>query len=170
MEIIGRIAVNRNKKENRKKTWLTIGLVAFALTMICEVLLGNFAFLALIVPFLYLLNLRNKMGKNALYKDVAIRVEDNDIEKIIEISNCEYRNNILCSARFLIRRDAPINLSYFTEEEKIIISCTAKKILFVGESIMPIFDERPYDVLFHITLADARKIADLFNETLVVKG
>ena len=170
MEIIGRIAVKRNKKESGKKTWLTIGLVAFALTMICEVLLGNFAFLALIVPFLYLLNLRNKMGKKVLYKDVAIRVEDNGIEKIIEVSNCEYRNNILCSARFLIRKDAPISLSYFKEEEKIIISCSAKKVLFVGESIMPIFDNRPYDVLFYITLADAQKIADLFNETLVVKG
>lgn len=44
MEIIGKIAVKRNKKEIAKKTWLTIGLVAFALTMICEVLLGNFAF------------------------------------------------------------------------------------------------------------------------------
>ena len=66
MEINGRIAVKRNKKERRKKAWLTIGLIAFLITMICEVILGNLAFLTLIVPFLYLLNLRNKMGKSIL--------------------------------------------------------------------------------------------------------
>ena len=84
MEVIGKIAVKRHKKERAKKTWLTIGLIAFVITMVCEILLGNFAFLALIVPFLYLLNLRNKMGKKVLYKDVAIRVENNETEKKIE--------------------------------------------------------------------------------------
>ena len=72
MEIVGKIAVKRNKKERAKKTWLTIGLVAFVLTMVLEALLGKFVFLALIIPFLYLLNLRNKMGKSILYKDVAV--------------------------------------------------------------------------------------------------
>ena len=66
MEIIGKIAFKRNKKERAKKTWLTIGLISFVLTMICEVILGNLAFLALIVPFLYLLNLRNKMGRSVV--------------------------------------------------------------------------------------------------------
>lgn len=88
MEVIGKIAVKRNKKERAKKTWLTIGLIAFVITMICEVLLGDFAFLVLIVPFLYLLNMINKMAKKVLYKDVSIRIENNDTERKIEISNC----------------------------------------------------------------------------------
>ena len=108
MEIIGKIAVKRNKKEIAKKTWLTIGLVAFALTMICEVLLGNFAFLALIVPCLYLLNLRNKMGKSILYKDVVIRIDRYDGENVVEILNCEYRDRVLYSARFSLQENSEI--------------------------------------------------------------
>lgn len=127
METIGKIAVKRRKKERDKKNWLTIGLIAFVITMICEVLLGNFVLLVLIVPFLYLLNMRNKMGKKVLYKDVSIRIENNDTERKKEISNCEYRDRVLCSARFLMLRNSPVSVSYFSEEEKLIISCSAKK-------------------------------------------
>lgn len=169
MEIIGKIAVKRNKKERAKKTWLTIGLVAFVLTMICEVLLGNFAFLALIVPFLYLLNLRNKMGKSILYKDVAIRIDGYDGENIVEISNCEYRDRVLYSARFSLQENSEICVSYFVSDERISIACIARKVLFLGNTIIPIFEHQPYDIQFYVSLDDAKKIAEKLQGTLIVK-
>lgn len=169
MEIIGRIAVKRNKNERAKKTWLTIGLVAFAITMVCEVILSNFAFLALIVPFLYLLNLRNKMGKSVLYKDVVIRVEEYDYEKKIEISNCEYRNKVLYSVRFTIANTEEAIISYSEQEELISVKCNAKKVLFLGNTIIPVFDEKFYDVQFYVSLDDANNIANKLQCPLNVK-
>lgn len=162
MEVIGKIAVKRNKKERAKKIWLTIGLIAFVITMICEVLLGNFAFLALIVPFLYLLNLKNKMGKKVLYKDVAIRVENNDTEWKIEISNCEYRDSVLYSVRFTIF-DAETTITYVEQEEKISIKCNAKKVMFLGSTIVPIFENEHYDIQLYVTLEDAKEISKALN-------
>lgn len=162
MEVIGKIAVKRNKKERAQKTWLTIGLIVFVITMICEVLLGNFAFLALIVPFLYLLNLRNKMGKKVLYKDVAIRVENNETEKKIEISNCEYRDRVLYSARFTIF-DNETTMTYEKQEEKISIKCNAKKVLFLGNTIVPVFESKHYDIQLYVTLEDANAISKELN-------
>lgn len=165
MELIGRIAVKRNKKERAKKTWLTIGLIAFAITMICEVLLGNFAFLALIVPLLYLLNLRNKMGKKVLYKDVAIRVDKNETEKIIEVSNCEYRDKVLYSVRFTLNNEETV-FTYAEQEEKISINCIAKKVLFLGNTIIPIFENERYDIQLFVALEEAKAIAKEFNCSL----
>lgn len=162
MEVIGKIAVKRNKKESAKKTWLTIGLIAFVIIMISEVLLGNFAFLALIVPFLYLLNLRNKMGKKALYKDVAIRVDKNETEKKIEVSNCEYRDEVLYSVRYTLNNQEPI-FTYAEQEEKISIKCTAKKVLFLGNTIIPAFKNERYDIQLFVVLEDAKAIAKEFN-------
>ena len=98
--------------------------------MICEVILGNLAFLALIVPFLYLLNLRNKMGRSVLYKDVAIFIENEESGQKIEISNCEYLDNILYSVRFSIMKDSDISVFYFIQKEKLKINCIAKKCYF----------------------------------------
>lgn len=162
MEIIGKIAFKRNKKEKAKKTWLTIGLVAFVLTMICEVLLGNFTFLALIVPFLYLLNLRNKMGKKVLYKDVEIRVENNDTEKNIEISNCEYRDKVLYSVRFTISNKETI-ITYEEQEERISIKCIAQKVLFFENTIVPIFENEHCDIQLFVTFDDANAISKELN-------
>lgn len=169
MEIIGKIAVKRNKKERAKKTWITIGLVTFVLTMICEVLLGNFAFLAQIVPFLYLLNLRNKMGKSILYKDIAIRIDGYDDENVVEISNCEYRDRVLYSARFSLQKNSEICVSYFVSDERISIACIARKVLFLGNTIIPIFEHQPYDIQFYVSLDDAKKIAEELHCHLVVK-
>lgn len=162
MEVIGKIAVKRNKKERAKKTWLTIGLIAFVITMICEVLLGNFAFLALIVPFLYLLNLRNKMGKKVLYKDVAIRVENNETEKKIEISNCEYRDKVLYSVRFTIISEET-TITYAEQEERLSIRCIAKKVLFLGNTIVPTFENDHYDIELFVALGDANEISKELN-------
>ena len=159
MEIIGKIAVKINKRERAKRTWLTIGLIAFALTMICEVLLGNFAFLALIVPFLYLFNLRNKMGKSVLYKDVSISVKINGWEKNIEISNCEYRDKILYSARFSIMKDSEISVFYFIQKKKLKINCLAKKVLFLGSTIIPVFEKQLCGIEIYVSLDDAKKVA-----------
>lgn len=160
MVIVGKIAIKRNKKERTKKNWITIGLIAFIITMICEVILGNFTFLVLIVPFLYLLNMRNKMGKKVLYKDVYIRIENNDTNRKIEISNCEYQDRVLCSARFLMLRNSPVSLSYFSKEDKLVISCSAKKVLFVDDSIFSIFNDNQYVIIVYVSVDDAQKIAD----------
>lgn len=160
MEIIGRIAVKRNKKERRKKAWLTIGLIAFLITMICEVILGNLAFLALIVPLLYLLNLRNKMGKSVLYKDVAIFIENEELEQKIEISNCEYRDKVLYSVRFTLTNGSDIIISYSKQEELISIKCKANKVLFLGNAIVPSFEERFFNIQFYVSLDDANSIAN----------
>ena len=170
MEIIGKIAVKRNSKERAKKIWLTIGLVAVVLTIICEMLLGNFAFLALIVPFLYLVNLRNKMGKSVLYKAVAIYIDEYNGDKRIEVSNCEYRDKVIYSARFDLQSNSDIYISYFTSDEKITISCTAKKVLFFGDTIIPVFEHQPYDITFYVSSDDAKKIAEKLQCTLVVKN
>lgn len=162
MELIGKIAIKRNKKERAKKIWLTIGLIAFVITMICEVLLGNFAFLALIVPFIYLLNLRNKMGKKVLYKDVVIRVENNETEKKIEISNCEYRDKVLYSVRFTIINEET-TITYVKQEERISIKCIAQKVLFLGNTIVPIFENDHYDIQLFVTLEDANAISKELN-------
>lgn len=162
MEVIGKIVVKRNKKERVKKTWLTIGLIAFVITIICEVLLGNFAFLALIVPFLYLLNLRNKMGKKVLYKDVAIRVENNETEKKIEVSNCEYRDKVLYSVRFTIISEGT-TITYAEQEERLSIRCIAKKVLFLGNTIVPTFENDHYDIELFVTLEDANEISKELN-------
>lgn len=162
MEVIGKIAVKRNKKERAKKAWLTIGLIVFVIIMICEVLLGDFAFLTLIVPFLYLLNLRNKMGTKVLYKDVAIRVENNDTEKKIEISNCEYRNKVLYSVRFTINNEETI-ITYVEQEERIIIKCIAQKVLFLENKIVPISADNHHDIQLFVTLDDANAISKELN-------
>lgn len=165
MEVIGKIAVKQNKKEKERKNWLTIGLIVFAITMICEMLLGNFAFLALIVPFLYLFNIRNKMGKKVLYKDVSIRVESNDIERKIEISNCEYRDRALYSVRFTIL-DTETVISYEEQSEKISIKCNAKKVLFLGNTIIPIFENKHYNIQLYVTLEDANIISKTLSCSL----
>lgn len=162
MDVIGKIAVKRHKKERAKKTWLTIGLIAFVITMVCEIVLGNFAFLALIVPFLYLLNLRNKMGKKVLYKDVAIHVENNETEKKIEISNCEYRDKVLYSVRFTIISDE-ITISYAEQEERLSIRCNAQKVLFLGNTIVPTFENDHYDIELFVALEDANVISKELN-------
>ena len=162
MEVVGKIAVERNKKERAKKVWLTIGLIAFVVTMVCEVLLGNLAFLALIVPFLYLLNMRNRMGKKVLYKDVAIRVENSEADRKIEISNCEYRDKVLYSVRFIIT-DSETIISYEEQEEKISIKCNAKKVLFLGNTIIPIFENKHFDIQLYISLEDANAISNELN-------
>lgn len=162
MEVIGKIAVQRNKKERAKKTWLTIGLIAFVITMICEILLGNYAFLALIAPFLYLLNLRNKMGKKVLYKAVAIQVDKNETGNKIEISNCEYRDKVLYSVRFTFNNEEPV-LTYVEQKERISIKCIAKKVLYLGDIIIPIFENKRYDIQFFVALEDAKAIAKEFN-------
>lgn len=162
MEIIRGIAVKQTKKERTKITRFTIGLIAFVITMICEVLLGDFAFLALIVPFLYLFNLRNKMGKKVLYKDVAIRVENNETEKKIEISNCEYRDKVLYSVRFTIISEET-TITYAEQEEKLSIRCFAKKALFLGNTIVPIFENDHYDIELFVALDDANEISKELN-------
>ena len=162
MEVVGKIAVKRTKKEKAKKTWLTIGLIAFVIVMICEVLLGNYAFLALIVPFLYLLNLRNKMGAAVSYKDVVIRVENNNIEKKIEISNCEYRDKVLYSVRFTIS-DAETTATYAQQEEMLTIKCSAKKALFLDNTIVPVFEKEYYQIPLFVTLEAAGAIAKKLN-------
>ena len=159
MEIIGKIAFKRNKKERAKKTWLTIGLISFVLTMICEVILGNLAFLALIVPFLYLLNLRNKMGRSVLYKDVAIFIENEESGQKIEISNCEYLDNILYSVRFSIMKDSDVSVFYFIQKEKLKINCIAKKVLFLESTIVPIFEKQPCGIEIYVSIDDAKKVA-----------
>ncbi len=167
MEIIGRIAVKRSRAERAKKTWLTIGLISFVVTIICSVILGNYAFLALIVPFLYLFNLRNKMGKSVLYKDVAILIEKQNSETRIEISNCEYRDKVLYSVRFTLQNNSYVTISYCSLNEKLSISCRAKKVLFLGNAIIPVFDEQPYNIQFYVSWDDANSIANKLQRPLL---
>lgn len=169
MEIIGKIAVKRNKRDRARKTWLTIGLFVFIITIVFEMILGNFAFLVLIVPFLYLLNLRSKMGKKVLYKDVAIAVKSSNNEKIIEVSNCEYRDKILYSVRFTILDGSEIYVSYAVKEEKIQIRCTAKKVLFHGNTILPVFENQTYSIDLYISLEDAKRLSDELKSTLNIE-
>lgn len=169
MEILGKIVVKRNKRDRAKKMWLTIGLVAFIVTVVIELLLGNLAFLALIIPFLYLLNLRNNMDKTFLYKDVIITTHNNGKEHIIEISNCEYRNNILYSVRFIICNNAEIIARYNILEEEIKIFCTAKKVLFLENKIIPDFENQTYIIALHITLEEAKLLANELGSSLSVE-
>lgn len=156
MEIIGKIAVERNRQDRAKKTWLTIGLVVFIIAMVFEMILGNFEVLALLVPFLFLLNLRNKMEKKVLYKDVVIAVKSSNNEKIIEVSNCEYRDEFLYSVRFTILYSSEIYVSYSVKEEKIQIRCTAKKVLFHENTVLPVFENQTYSIRLYVSLEDAK--------------
>ena len=59
MEIIGKIQVKGNIKEKTRSIILTIGIISFVITIICEMILGNYGFIALIIPFLYLIRIKN---------------------------------------------------------------------------------------------------------------
>ena len=170
METIGRIAVKRNKKERRRRAWLTIGLIAFVITMICEIALGNFAFSALIVPFLYLLSLRCKMGKSVLYKDVSIIVNGDESNKKIEISNCEYYNKKLYSVRFIIPKDNNVSATYFKYKELLLIKCNATKVLFFDNTIIPAFKFKDVIIQLYVRPDDAVNIANILQCLLNIKG
>ena len=169
MKIIGKIAVKRNKKDRAKKIWLTIGLIAFVIVMICEIILRNYAFLALFIPFLYLLNLRNNMGENVLYKDVVINIDDDEKEYKVEISNSEYMDKVLYSVRFMISKISNISTIYTSTDGKFSVSCVAKKALFLEDTIIPVFNEQFYDIQFYVALEDAKKISAILHCPLDIK-
>lgn len=167
MEIIGKINVKRDKKVRKKKAWLTIGLVSFAIAMVFELVLGNVIYLVLMVPCTYLLKLRKRMGIDIWYKDVIVFISGNVQERKVEIYNCVYDNNVLYSARYLI---SSINsISYWGEETKIEIRCVAKKVLFRENVVIPIFTMRPCDIVLYVSLEDAQRIAHEFECALDIK-
>ena len=169
MEFIGRIAVQKSKKERTKKTLLTIGLAVLAISIVIELMLGSFTSLSLIIPLIYLLNLRNKMGKKILFKDVIISAVA-DAEKFqLEVSNCEYQNNTLYSARFIIPNDNNISITYDTEDEKTIINCMAKKDLLFGNTIIPSIAEQRYNIELFLKRCDVEKITSEFLIPLYIK-
>lgn len=60
-------------------------------------------------------------------------------------------------------RNSPVSVSYFSEEEKLIIGCSAKKVLFVGDSVFSVFEDNKYIIIVYVSVDDAQKIADEFE-------
>ena len=166
MDITGKIAVQRNKKERSRQVWLTVGIIALIITIICEILLGIYATLALIIPLIYLLNLRNRMGNKTLFKDVAISFKSGIDEKQLEVSNCEYRDKILYSVRFTIKNDNDVNITYHMADERVTIYCLAKKDLFLGNTVIPSLEEQQCNIELYVKNIDAQKIANEFQTSV----
>lgn len=49
------------------------------------------------------------------------------------------------------------------------IACIARKVLFLGNTIIPIFEHQPYDIQFYVSADDVKKIVEKLQCTLVVK-
>lgn len=70
-EFVTRVQVNRNEKEQRQRTILSLGIAAAMIAMLIAVTLKNYAMLMLVVPMIYLYLLRKQMGPSVLNKDVC---------------------------------------------------------------------------------------------------
>ncbi len=160
MEIIGKIQVKGNIKEKTRSIILTIGIISFVITIICEMILGNYGFIALIIPFLYLIRIKN-MNASTVHniKDVIILIKCVKDEKRIEISNCEYKDKNLCSVRFIIRPNSNVDIRYFAIDEKISIRCDAQKILILEDKVTHLLKDKYYNVEFYVQFEDAKSIA-----------
>lgn len=155
-----KIAVRRSHSFRTKKAWLTIGLIVFVLTMVCEFFLGNYAFLSLIVPFLYLLKQRKAMGNNTFFKDASISIVGTAIGSEIEIFNSEYVGNDLFSTKYSDIQNDSIRVQYQANEKKMMIRCVARKSLYQGDTVKSEPACKQHSIEFYTTQKTAGLIAD----------
>lgn len=67
---------------------------------------------------------------------------------------------MLYSVRFTLTNGSDIIISYSKQEELISIKCKANKVLFLGNTIVPSFEERFFNIQFYVSLDDANSIAN----------
>lgn len=170
MELLGKIAVKRNSKDRIKKLFLTIGLIAIIIAIIISLILEVYPTLVMIIPFLYLLNLRNKMGGKLLYKDVIIAITATNKNRIIEVSNYEYFNGQVYSARFTVVPLSQIDIFFDEKDCRINILCNAKKVLFIDNTVVPSFENQSVNIEFYAEKDVAIRSASLLETTLQIRG
>ena len=66
------------------------------------------------------------------------------------------------SVRFTIISDE-ITISYTEQEERLYIQCIAKKVLFLGNTIVPTFENDHYNIELFVASEDANVISKELN-------
>ena len=118
-EFVSRIPIKRNRKYSVKRALLTLGLILFFIALVIEIFLKNYAFLAIIVPMLYLMSLRLKMRGNVSYKEVCVHINSNINHIEITVFNCTYVNGELINKKYVIREDTPAILTFMSAQSKL---------------------------------------------------
>lgn len=152
MEITGRIRVKAGRSAQSQRRWLNVGLGSIVIAVLMGLVLDNYAILAMIVPFLFLLNIRLKASKKYIIKDTVIRVAG---KGTLEISNCEYVRDQLCSVRYLL---APDRTAAGYRDGQLTIRCIADKVVFHDSRIIPKYQNRRTVIQLYVSEADAASI------------
>ena len=130
-KFLGKICVNTEKKERKKKILIDIGLTLIVLAIVIAVSIGNFISLSLIIPLMYLGYVRKTLVGKTFYKDVFIIVHY-DTEISIIIPNSIYFRSMICDRVYRLGKNAGAFFEYDRESGKVEIR--GKNILEISNN------------------------------------
>lgn len=163
IELIGQIPIKKSIGFRIKKTSLTIGLVTLVVSIILEFIINNYYMIALLIPGLYLLNLRTKMGGSSIYKDVKIIIQVEDLVISILQENIISHKDKIYSVKYMFNKNMLKELSY-SSNALLSFIFNGKYELILNDNIVETKQLEKYNLSFYTSEEDANKIRKIINE------
>lgn len=163
IELIGQIPIKRSIGFRMKKTSLTIGLVTLVVAIILECIINNYYMIALLIPGLYLFNLRMKMGGSSIYKDVKISIQVEDLVISIIQENIISHKDKTYSVKYMFNKNMLKELSY-SSNSLLSFIFNGKYELILNDNIVETKQLEKYNLSFYTSEEDASKIIKLLTE------
>lgn len=162
-EFLSNIIIKRNKKDNAKRIFLTVGLIVFFIALVIELFLKNYAFLVIIIPVLYLLSLRMKMGKKYLTKEVCVRIRSDAQKIIITVFNCIYAQGQLSNKEYVIAKEDSLELTYQKAQARLFFKFKGEELIVSHDNNLlgkTLFDS---ELFFSMKEETVKEISEIMN-------
>lgn len=163
IELIGQIPIKRSIGFRIKKSSLTIGLVTLVVAIILEFIINNYYMITLLIPGLYLFNLRIKMGKSSIYKDVKISIQVEDLVISIIQENIISHKDKIYSVKYMFNKNMLKELSY-SSNARLSFIFNGQYELILNDNIVETKQLEKYNLSFYASEEDANKIKKIINE------
>ncbi len=162
IKLIGQIPVKRSIGFRIKKASLTIGLVTLVVAIILDCIINNYYMITLLIPGLYLFNIRVKMGKSVLYKDVEIIVTIEELEITIIQENIISHKDKTYYVKYVFNKNMLQKLSY-TEDALLSFRFNGQYTLMENNRIVETKQLEKYDLSFYVSQEDANRVKQIIT-------
>lgn len=163
IKVIGQIPVKRSIGFRIKKASLTIGLATLIVTIILDCIIKNYYIITLLIPGLYLFNIRVKMGKSVLYKDVEISVAIEELEVTIMQENIISHKDKTYSIKYVFNKNMLQEL-YYASDALLSFKFNGQYALIENDKVVETKQLEKYKLSFYVSQEDANKIRKLITE------
>lgn len=163
IKVIGQIPVRRSIGFRIKKACLTIGLVTLVVAIILDFIINNYNIIILLIPGLYLFNIRVKMGKSIIYKDVEISIEIEELEVRIIQENIISHKDKTYSVKYVFNKNMLQELSYL-DDALLSFKFNGEYALIENDKVVKTKQLEKYKLSFYVSQEDANKVKKLITK------